>query len=300
MSIIALSVLLGQGVVTTQVDGGRPAFAAASVKAIDRPSLDYLGRQLTSTTFTDRTDLLGFIISAYLDADGAGACWLAIATGGDCALIVGSVPAWARTDKFEIAAELPTESLSIETLTRLREFRFKNSARRNVYPAPVQLMLQRLLEETFDLKVRRERREIPVWAITLSKTELMLTPTTAGPAAVWHGFARSRGGTVPTRPTDRVQLMFEASTVKDAADYFSAFLDRPVVDLTALDGEYEFTLEFTPEPNSVPQRRGILNMAGFTAPRLSAGLERLGLKLEPAMASIDVLVIENVRRPSSN
>ena len=48
---IALLVLLGQGVVTTQVDSPRPAFAAASVRAIDPPTLDHTGRQQTITTF---------------------------------------------------------------------------------------------------------------------------------------------------------------------------------------------------------------------------------------------------------
>ena len=45
----------------------------------------------------DRTDLLQLIVSAYLDADGAGACGLKIAFGEECPPIVGSVPAWMRT-----------------------------------------------------------------------------------------------------------------------------------------------------------------------------------------------------------
>ena len=51
-----------------------PAFEVASVKAIDGFIRDHEGRQLTATTFFDRTDLLQLIVRAYLDANGAGIC----------------------------------------------------------------------------------------------------------------------------------------------------------------------------------------------------------------------------------
>jgi hypothetical protein len=41
-------------------------------------------------------------------------------------------------------------------------------------------------------------------------------------------------------------------------------------------------------------------MAGFDASRLAAGLDALGFALESTTAAFDVLVIEQMSRPSSN
>jgi uncharacterized protein (TIGR03435 family) len=73
--------------------------------------------------------------------------------------------------------------------------------------------------------------------------------------------------------------------------------DRPAVDNTGLEGNYDFTLAF--DRNPVPP-------AGTDAPpRLgpdifSAVKEQLGLKLEPAKAPVRFLVIDRVERPSAN
>lgn len=275
------------------------SFAEATVAGIDPSVRNHDRRQLTTTTFVDRADLLQLIVSAYLDADGAGACALKIAFGDECAPIVGSVPAWMRTYKFEVAARLPSESLSAETLDRLREFRFRNSPRTNVYPLPVQLMLRRLLEETFDVIVRRERRQIPVLAITARTTESTLRHSNVNTGGVV--LATRRPGYLPVAPDAPVQLVFEGSTLKDAAAFFSAYLDRPVIDRTGLDGEYDFTFEFKPNPGARwPPMVGYLPlMAGFDAARLAAGLDALGFNLESTTAPFDVLVIETMQTPAN-
>jgi hypothetical protein len=71
--------------------------------------------------------------SAYFDADGAGVCAQLIATGNECPLIAGSVPAWVRADNFEITLNWRPELIPVETVERLRESRFTDSIRRNVY-----------------------------------------------------------------------------------------------------------------------------------------------------------------------
>jgi uncharacterized protein (TIGR03435 family) len=302
--MIALSVVFGQVIDTTQVNNARPAFAEASVKTIEPSINDHTGRQLTTTNFVDRTDLLQFIVSAYLGADGAGACATKIALGYECAPIVGPVPAWMRTDRFEVIAKLPSDSLPIQTFDRLREFRFESSPRRNVYPLPVQLMLQRLLEDIFELKVRRERREIPVWAITGGKKELTQASSVAAPPADMHThglvFATRRSAPCPCPPDDPVQLVFQGSSLTDAADFFSTYLDRPVLDRTGVDGEYDFTIEFKGNSGAPWLRRGLPLMAGFDVPRLVEAFEALGFAVESAVAPFEVLVIEHAQRPSSN
>ena len=71
-------------------------------------------------------------------------------------------------------------------------------------------------------------------------------------------------------------------------------LDRPVVDKTGLKGLYDFRLEYSdlsPDPNF---RRTVKELLP------SALQEQLGLKLEPARANVEVLVIERAERPSEN
>src|SRR5688572_1208325 len=279
----------------------KPSFEEATVAGVAQSIRDHDRRELTTTTLLDRTSLLQFIVAAYLDADGVGACAIKISSGDECAPIVGSVPAWMRTSKFEVAAKLPAASLPVEVIDRLRDFRFTGSPRRNVYPLPIQLMLQRLLEQTFDLEVRRERRQIPVYAITRTKDVSLMhssVTTTAGTNGV---VMATRRPSPPRTPDDAWVLVFEGSTLTDAADFFSGFLDRPVIDRTGVEGPYNFTFEFKPVPGA-PWLKGPWGpvMAGFDATRLATGLDALGFGLESTTAAFDVLVIEQIPRPSSN
>lgn len=277
----------------------KPSFEEATIAGIERTIRDHERRQLTTTTLVDRTSLLQLIVNAYLDADGVGACALKILSGNECAPIVGSVPAWMRTSGFEVAAKLPTASLPVEVVDRLRDFRFTGSPRRNVYPLPVQLMLQRLLEETFDLEVRRERRQIPVYAITRTKDVSLMHSSVTATAGTNGAVMATRRPSPPRTPDDAVVLVFEGSTLKDAADFFSAFLDRPVIDRTGVDGHYNFTFEFKPVPGA-PWPKGPFwpVMAGFDATRLATGLDALGFGLESTTAPFDVLIIEQTPRQS--
>ena len=270
----------------------KPSFEEATITGVERPNRQR--RELTTTTLFDQTNLLELIVSAYLDADGVGACAWKLRSGDECAPIVASVPAWMRTSTFEIAAKLPTASLPIEAVERLRDFRFTGSPRHNVYPLPVQLMLQRLLEETFEIKVHRERRQIPVYAITRSKEVGLMHSSVTVTSGTNGVVMATRRPSPPRAPDDPVVLVFEGSTLKDAADFFSGFLDRPVIDRTGIDGHYDFTFEFKPVPGAPwPKAPFGPIMVGFDAARLAAGLDTLGFALEATTAPFDVLLIES-------
>jgi uncharacterized protein (TIGR03435 family) len=82
------------------------------------------------------------------------------------------------------------------------------------------------------------------------------------------------------------------------------YLDRPVIDRTGLDGEYDFTFEFKPDPGAPWLKAAAVSagrlplMAGFDVSRLAAGLDRLGFNLESTTAPFDVLVIEPRSSPN--
>ena len=65
---------------------------------------------------------------------------------------------------------------------------------------------------------------------------------------------------------------------------------RPVEDHTALQGNFDFQIEWTPE--ETPES---------TTPSLFTVLkEQLGLKLRPAKGTIEAVVIDQINHPSAN
>jgi uncharacterized protein (TIGR03435 family) len=67
-------------------------------------------------------------------------------------------------------------------------------------------------------------------------------------------------------------------------------VDRPVVDRTGLDTvQYDWALDWTPGPVSPGSAAADLPSSVFSAVQ-----EQLGLRLEPATGSVDVVVVERI------
>ena len=67
-------------------------------------------------------------------------------------------------------------------------------------------------------------------------------------------------------------------------------VDRPVVNRTGINGLFDVEIEFT---RAERPESGTAAISIFTAVR-----EQLGLKLEPAMAPLDTLVIDRLDHPT--
>ena len=75
--------------------------------------------------------------------------------------------------------------------------------------------------------------------------------------------------------------------------FLNAEVGRPVVDKTGLSGKYDFTLDYLPSAKAATDESG--------GPSIFTALEeQLGLKLEAAKASMDVLVIDSIEQPAAN
>jgi len=146
----------------------------------------------------------------------------------------------------------------------------------------MQGMYRKLLENRFHLVFHREKRELSVYALRVAKNGPKLERSLADPNAP----PDSTGGPAGWRFTNNSMAVFAFNMQLIA-------LDKPVVDQTELPGTYDFYLRWTPDgaptddPNAPP---GL-----FTAIQ-----EQIGLKLEPAKAQAEVLVIDKVERPSEN
>ena len=146
------------------------------------------------------------------------------------------------------------------------------------------MLFQRLLAERFKLVFHPDKKELSVYALTVGKNGAKLAKTVHSPNDPvdfhFHGLGALTVGN---------------STMRDFCDGMQAGVtDRPVVDRTGLTGRYDFNLNWTlddsratNDPNAPP---GL-----FTAIQ-----EQLGLKLQPAKALADVVVLDHVEKPEEN
>ena len=177
-------------------------------------------------------------------------------------------PRWLETDKYDV------------TLLQAGEGQ----------PSDAQLkeMMRKLLSDRIKLTLHSEKGKLSVFRIVTLKggPKLVDSLNPDRPAGVGGGF-----GTITVK----------SGTIADFAGflqrYFSPLvMDRPVIDRTGLSGRYDFTLRFTPSfipPNTVRITDEFPDF--FTAIQ-----QQLGLKLETVSESVDVLVIDNVERPTEN
>ena len=148
-----------------------------------------------------------------------------------------------------------------------------------------QEMIQKLLAERFGLKFHRDKRDLSIFAITVTKGGPKLAVSKSDPNSVRDQTANGNGVEVTYR--------FTNNSIADFADGMRSFLDRPVVDETGIKGKFDFVLQWTKD--------GAVNSDPNAPPGLfTAVQEQLGLKIEPTKGPAEVLVIETVERPSAN
>jgi uncharacterized protein (TIGR03435 family) len=184
-------------------------------------------------------------------------------------------------------------------------------------------MLQALLEDRLKLRVRRESREVPVYALTVAKGGPKLTPFQEGSCVVLD-FSNpplpGPGGDPPMictfamrrRNGTSVKWETRGSTLDEFARSLGGDLDRIIINKTGITGKYDFHLEFAPDETTAglnELRVGPNGEPGFPqptasdppgAPSIFTAIQQLGLKLESAKGPRDFLVIERAEKPSEN
>jgi uncharacterized protein (TIGR03435 family) len=148
-------------------------------------------------------------------------------------------------------------------------------------------MLQGLLADRFKLQVHWENRERPVYELVVGKSGPKLKQS--APDATPGGRLQVNGRNYEVTRTK--------ATISDVVDAISnAFLDRPVVDKTGLEGTYDIKLVYTPSTRAnAGGEPGPDDISVFTAVQ-----DQLGLKLEARTASVRTMVVDRVERPSGN
>jgi uncharacterized protein (TIGR03435 family) len=246
-------------------------------------------------------------------------------------------PPWMDEQRYNISAKLP------------------DGATRDQAPE----MLQSLLKERFKVTLHREKKDHPIYALVVGKggPKLKVAEVSADVPGAPGTSGASEPGKAPTPPPpggpretavagafggrasmppggmsmrmgpNGGHLETKAVTLSRFAESISRFLDRPVVDQTGIEGNYDFALDISPEEmgGMIAQMKGAMVMAGGPAggggpmpggpghggpealPNAPEGgsifqsIQSYGLKLEPKKAPMDMIAIDSAEKtPTEN
>jgi len=184
-------------------------------------------------------------------------------------------PEWLDSEKYDVTAKPDLEG--VPSIGQMK------------------IMIQKLMQDRFQLTFHREKRDLSVYAIVVGKSGPKLSKNDGSPAGL-PGFGRGGLGTLNVRN----------STMAEFANMMQAnILDRPAVDQSGLGAtRYDFILKWTPDPAPTQTGAGpnppVADNPDAAPDIFIAFEQQLGLKLESTKAPVDVLVIDNVQKPSGN
>ena len=171
-------------------------------------------------------------------------------------------------------------------------------------------MLQALLEDRFRLKVHRETREIPVYALSVAAGGAQLQPYQGNcvPFDYDHPNPGPRQCATGRPAGNGVEM--EGWTMADLSYFFLTMLGRPIVDNTGETGRFNVHLELSPEvaeslrheARGAPKRtdRGAQKVDPAFVSGIMAAAKGLGLNLNPTSGPGEFIVIDSAERPSEN
>lgn len=200
-------------------------------------------------------------------------------------------PEWVDAERFDVVAPLPGD-LAVAPDGAMHE---------------TWSLVRRLLADRFALDLHEERRERPIYALMtvadgglgpqLRRTDIdcgivMKEPRPAiGPSGPPCGMKTPPG-----------RLFANTIAMPTLATLLSQYVDRPVVDRTALSGRFDVVLEateITAPPNYQPGPSD-LALPPASGPSIFVAVrEQLGLVLEPQMGPISVIVVDRATRPAA-
>jgi uncharacterized protein (TIGR03435 family) len=187
--------------------------------------------------------------------------------------VVGA-PDWVRTERYDIEATL------------------EDPAKRNEMAS----FIQALLQDRLKLKFHGESRETEVYFLVPAKGGLKLKaeipckePKPDMNVVRRQDYSAICGSIVLSGRS----LRATSATIPDLTGMLTSLVGRRILDKTGFKAPFDVNLQWRPESVTDP--------AYADRPTLFIALEeQLGLKLESGKASIDVLVIDHIERPSEN
>jgi uncharacterized protein (TIGR03435 family) len=214
-----------------------------------------------------------------------------------------SGPDWISSERFDISAKL----LEGATTDQIPE------------------MLQSLLADRFQLKIHHETKDEPAYVLTVGKSPLKLkevpgdtaAPDPKGPVSV-SASGSSAGVSIDLGNGSSFSLVPDEFDIKKInmdgfARQISRYLDRPVVNMTNLAGQYDVTLPLTQQDYYILLVRSGVNAGVAIPPQglrlLDAGpptslfdaLDQQGLHMDARKVPMDLIVVDQgLQTPTEN
>jgi uncharacterized protein (TIGR03435 family) len=173
-----------------------------------------------------------------------------------------SGPSWVDSDRYDVVAK----------------------AEGNATDEQHKVMLRNLLAERFQLKFHVEKKKLPVMVISVGKTEPKLCP----PKETEIHSIRIVPQNDAEGKTFSYHVVATRFSLAQLTDTFARALGRAFVNETGLNGEFDFTLDLTPDEHTPnPLDPSLL---------IGAMRQQLGLILKSQDAMVDYFVIDSAER----
>jgi uncharacterized protein (TIGR03435 family) len=191
---------------------------------------------------------------------------------------IAGADGWITAERFDVEARAPTVLAETPTFPP--------------FPPAAELMLRQALQQRFQLRVRRETRELPRLVLTYANADRSLKKGIRLSKQNCRIGKPQLEGDCAYRP-GAGKYSVKGQPINDLVDYLSipAYGGGRVVDGTGITANLDIDLQW------------MLNFGDLLASRanLTTALqEQLGLKLESRRLPLPVLVIEHIERPSEN
>jgi uncharacterized protein (TIGR03435 family) len=211
-----------------------------------------------------------------------------------------SAPEWINSARFDVGATLPGGAT----------------------PEQFPKMIENLLRDRFKLHAHMESKESPVFTLEVASSGLKLVrvpddapsdaPFTVTSSGGVDGITADLGQGASLVFNNK-QFEVRKVTMRILVETLSRFMDRPILDLTKLDGRYNIAFAVAQEDYMPMLMRSAVN-AGITLPpqamalldapsigSVESGLKSLGLVLEARRAPLDLLVVDSIEKtPTDN
>jgi len=171
-------------------------------------------------------------------------------------------PSWIDVDRFDIVAKA------------------EGSASDDAMKA----MARTLLADRFQLKFHHEPKEVSAYVISTGKTPPRLFPPKQDEIHSIHPVQQMS----PDQKTPTFRIVATRYTLAQLADTFARQLGSVIVNKTGLDGEFDFTLDLTPDDSRPNPMDPTLLIAAMR--------EQLGLTVRYEKTTVDFFVIDSASK----
>lgn len=199
---------------------------------------------------------------------------------------ISSGPAWLDSAHYDISAK----------------------AGKEVKRDDVLVMLQSLLADRFHLAIRREIRQLPIYALVLARKDGKpgpklieskaggctepdsVNPFAADPAKLCGNFSLGPDG-----------LTLTSATIGSLAPRLSRLIGRNVIDKTGLTKRYDVDIEWAPDESFFMRPPSGDRPAQSDGPSIFTDFrDQLGIAFRPEKGPVEILIIQRAEKPSEN